>query len=136
MFVKRVIMLTVLLVGAFAQEGIRELESQQNKVSNTNKDGDIRVVKTEDDVFALANRWATALVDSWKGGIKADPIILEEYAPDGALTTHFSNKGDFATGSQLLATLEDKPLITNAQRNKYFQFFLKNEPVRTCAIYL
>jgi hypothetical protein len=46
-----------------------------------------------------------------------------------------SNKGGFATGSQLLATVEKVPLTTNAQRNAYFQQFLKNEPVRTCAIF-
>ena len=125
MFVKRAFLLAVLLVGAFAQDA-RELA-----VSKPNEGGEIKVVKNKDDVLALANRWATSLLAGWNNAtdVVNPAAVLAEYAPDGAVTVH-SSKGGFATGSQLLATVEATPLNTNALRMAYFNKFLANKPVR------
>lgn len=82
-------------MGAFAQDA-RELA-----VSKPNQNGEIKVVKTDDDVLALANRWATSLLAGWNNvtDVVNTAPILGEYAPDGAVTVH-SSKGGFATGSQ------------------------------------
>ena len=59
MFVKRAFLLAVLLVSAFAQD-TRDLA-----VSKANEKGPIKVVKNEDDVYALASRWAASLKAGW-----------------------------------------------------------------------
>lgn len=59
MFVKRAILLAVLLVGAFAQDD-RELA-----VSKANEKGEIKVVKNADNVDALAKRWSDSLIAGW-----------------------------------------------------------------------
>jgi hypothetical protein len=122
MFVKRFLLLAIVLVAASAEGG--------SKQSKQNKNGAIRVIKTDDDVYALAGRWAAPLLAGWTvNGTVVNPArILGEYAPDGAVTVH-SSKGGFATGSQLLATVANTPLTTNALRNTYFQTFLGNKPV-------
>jgi len=124
MFVKRFLLLAIVLVATSAQE-VRELAT-----SKPNKGGTIRVVKTADDVYALAGRWVASLVAGWTANstvVNTAPI-LGEYAPDGAVTVH-SSKGGFSTGSQLLATMTNTPLTTNALRNTYFTTFLVNKPV-------
>ena len=125
MFVKRAFLLAVLLVGAFAQDA-RELA-----VSKPNEGGEIKVVKNEDDVGALAGRWAASLIAGWNTTATPNTArILGEYAPDGAVTVH-SAKGGFDTGSQLLPTVSNVPANTNALRDAYFEKFLLNKPVRT-----
>jgi len=124
MFVKRFLLLAIVLVATSAQE-VRELAT-----SKPNKGGTIRVVRTADDVYALAGRWVASLVAGWTANstvVNTAPI-LGEYAPDGAVTVH-SSKGGFSTGSQLLATMANTPLTTNALRNTYFTTFLVNKPV-------
>jgi hypothetical protein len=126
MFVKRAFLLAVLLVGAFAQD-TRDLA-----VSKANEKGPIKVVKNEDDVYALASRWAASLKAGWdtEDGELDTSFILGEYAPDGAVTL-LTSKGGFDTGSQLLPTVSNIPATTNDLRKAYFEKFLLNEPVRT-----
>jgi hypothetical protein len=83
----------------------------------------------------LAKRWANALLSGWEDGYTADKInpsnVLAQYAPDGAVSFRSKSGSGLATGSQLLATLENDPLTTNALRKGYFDSFLLKGPTPT-----
>jgi hypothetical protein len=99
--------------------------------------GGPRVIKSADDVKKLAERWANALLSGWKDispltAATAKPAnVLAQYAPDGAVSFRSKPGSGLATGSQLLATLEQVPLTTNALRKGYFETFLTKKPEPT-----
>jgi hypothetical protein len=94
-----------------------------------------KVIKSKTDVENLAKRWASALLSGWEDGYTADKInpanVLAQYAPDGAMSFRSKSGSGLATGSQLLATLENDPLTTNALRKGYFDTFLLKGPTPT-----
>ena len=82
MFVKRFLLLAIVLVATSAQE-VRELDT-----SKPNKGGTIRVVKSDDDVYALAGRWVASLMAGWTADstvVNTAPILSREEGRDGNL---------------------------------------------------